>query len=386
MEIDQLYQKQSFFKNIQKFQNQKLIKIMSIISIFIFIIFICLILIIFNLKSKLNKYISKDSLCGNNLEKVNNNIKINYNQSDYILKTKYNNDIQFYKEILQLYKENITEFKIRGRQKIMDINGKQYNESNISTIQDKLNYLLIHEKPEYKSKIVDKILLHKYSKKILGKDICVPILKIYNSSEEINLDELPEKFVLKCNHGSAMNILCNNKSKLNLKFVKKKLDYWLKMNYGLRNFEYQYINIKRKIFAEKYLVDNINDYKFYCFNGVPKFVRVQKLLPDNSAKVNNYYNLDWTLNEIETGIDNHFVRRPDIIFDKPKHLDLMIKYAKKLSSKFVFVRVDFYEINDKVYLGEMTFSPSNMLFNNKDNNQSLYLGSLLDISKLKKNI
>ena len=154
----------------------------------------------------------------------------------------------------------------------------------------------------------------------------------------------------------------------------------------MESFEYQYINIQRKIFAEKYLVDNIIDYKVYCFNGEPKFIRVQKNLPDNITKVNNYYNLDWTLNEIETGLGSHFVRRPDIIFEKPKNLDLMIKYAKKLSSEFIFVRIDFYEINKKIYLGEMTFSPSNIKFDCKDRNQSLYLGSLLDISKIKNNL
>ena len=183
-----------------------------------------------------------------------------------------------------------------------------------------------------------------------------------------------------------MNILCNNKSNFDLIYAKNMLDMWQKQNYGLSNFEYQYINIQRKIFAEKFLVDNIIDYKVYCFNGEPQFIRVQKNLPDNSAKINNYYNLDWTLNEIENGLGNHFVRRPDIIFDKPKNLDLMIQYSKKLSYEFIFVRVDFYEINEEIYLGEMTFSPSNNIFNCKDRNQSLYLGSLLDISKIKINL
>ena len=231
---------------------------------------------------------------------------------------------------------------------------------------------------------MDKILLHEYSKKILGKDICVPIIKIYNASEDINFDELPDKFALKCNHGSGMNILCNNKSKLNKTDAKIKLDKWMKINYGLGGFEFQYLYVKRKIFAEQYLLDNINDYKIYCFNGKPKFIRVQKYLPDHSAKINNYYNLDWTLNEIETGL-KHFVRRPDIIFDKPKHLKLMLEYSERLSAEFSFVRVDLYEINDTIYLGELTFTPSNCGFDCKDKNQSLYLGKMLDLSKVKKN-
>ena len=291
------------------------------------------------------------------------------------------NNISFYQEMLKLYIENITEFYIKGRERTMKLYGKNYNESNINTIQDKLNWLIIHDNPVNKTNIVDKILLHEYSKKILGKDICVPILKIYNNSNEIDLNELPDKFVLKCNHGSGMNILCNNKSKLNISNVKYYLNKWMNTNYGLNSFEYQYINIKKKIFAEKYLCDNIKDYKVYCFNGYPKFIRVQEALPNISGKINNYYNLEWNLNDIETGIGNYFIRRPDIIFKKPKYLNLMIEYAKKLSSQFFFVRVDFYEFENTVYLGELTFTPSNIIFNNKNINQSLYLGNLLNISK-----
>ena len=163
----------------------------------------------------------------------------------------------------------------------------------------------------------------------------------------------------------------------NAKFL---LNKWKNINYGIENFEYQYINVKRKFYAEKYLCDDINDYKIYCFNGEPKFIRVQKNMPDNSGKINNYYNLNWTLNDIETNLPNYY-RKPDIKFEKPKNLGLMLEYAKKLSSEFVFVRVDLYEFNDTVYLGELTFTPFNGRMNYKNLNQSIYLGNLLDISK-----
>ena len=101
------------------------------------------------------------------------------------------------------------------------------------TIQSKLNYLIVHESPEFKTNLVDKIMLHNYSIKKLGKDICVPIIKIYNDTKEIKLDELPDKFALKYNHGSGMNILCNNKSNFDLESAKHKLDIWKNTNYGL---------------------------------------------------------------------------------------------------------------------------------------------------------
>ena len=283
----------------------------------------------------------------------------------------------FYKEMLKLYIENKTKFYIRGRQYVMNLVNNSYNESNINTIQDKINWLLIHESPEYKTNIVDKILLHEYSKKILGKDICVPILKIYKNTEELNLNELPNSFVLKYNHGSGMNIVCNNKSNFNLSNAKLLLNKWKDINYGLEGYEYPYLNIKKKFFVEKFLCDDIKDYKIYCFNGEPKFIRVQKNLPNKSGKINN---LDWTLNDIETNL-LHYYRLPNIKFEKPKNLKLMIEYAKRLSKEFAFVRVDLYEYNNRVYLGELTFTPSNVRINFKNKNQSLWLGSLLDIQK-----
>ena len=121
-----------------------------------------------------------------------------------------------YKEKLDVcYRNRDTFYKI-SRQYYVRGSNLNYDESNLITIQDKINYLTIHEFPDYKSKIVDKIRLHEYSKKVLGKDICVPILKVYKNSNDIVLDELPNEFVLKCNHGSQMNIICKDKNNFNL--------------------------------------------------------------------------------------------------------------------------------------------------------------------------
>ena len=259
---------------------------------------------------------------------------------------------------------------------------REHNKGNIKleTIQSKISYLIVHESPDYKSKIVDKIGVHEYAKKVLGKDICVPILKIYNDANEINFDELPNQFVLKNNHGCGMNIIVNDKSKLNFEDAKNTLNKWKNVNFGVDAGEFQYINVNKKIFAETFLKDNIEDYKIYCFHGEPKLIRVQKRV--QSRKINNYYTLDWKLTDIETGLDN-FYRDPNIIFEKPKKLELMIEYAKKLSAEFVFVRVDFYYFNDIIYLGEMTFTPSNLNFRLKNEEQSKYLGTFIDITKIK---
>lgn len=286
----------------------------------------------------------------------------NYNDKDEHLKMCYKSRILYY---------------IRARDKIIKTDNPQS-----LTIQEKINYLTIHESPDYKSKIVDKIGLHEYSKKVLGKDICVPIIKIYEKINDINISELPSKFILKCNHGSGMNIICHDKSKFDINNYKDLLNEWMNTNYGFKNAEFQYINVKRKIFAEVFLKDNIEDYKVYCFHGEPKYIRVQKKNLNGDGKINNYYDLNWKLTDIETGLP-HFYRKPEVIFNKPKNLDLMLNYSRKLSEEFVFVRVDFYNINGRIYLGEMTFTPSNCLFKLKNKKQSIFMGNFIDLSRIK---
>ena len=297
--------------------------------------------------------------------------------------------IRLFKEIkneedVKLYMKNKTEFYFKYRLIYLRKKNITYNESNLTTFQDKVNYLLIHENPELKAGIVDKIKIHQYSKKILGKDICPPILKVYDKIDNINLDELPEKFVLKANHGSGMNLICKDKLHFDINNAKIQLKIWKKINYGLLKSEFQYMLVNKKIFAAPYLGDKINDYQVYCFNNKPKFIRVSKLLFEkNHTTLHNYYDLDWKLTDIDTNL-RPFIRVPSIKIKKPKNLNLMLDYSTKLSANFAFVRIDFYEINNKVYLSEMTFSPSNCLMKFKNVEQSKYLGSLIDISKIRK--
>ena len=215
--------------------------------------------------------------------------------------------------------------------------------------------------------IVDKILFRNYSKKILGKDICAPIVKICNDVDEIELNDLPDRFVLKCNHGSGMNMFCEDKSKFDLKKAKIILKNWLNLNYGLESFEYQYINIKRRIIAEPYLDKEIINYKFSCFNGEPKFIRVKGKI--NGINLYNIYFINWTSTNIELDHPNYFISNN---FKKPINLEEMIYYSRKLSSNFSFVRVDFYEVKGILYLGELTFSPFNTNINYKKKELGIY--------------
>ena len=137
----------------------------------------------------------------------------------------------------------------RKRLQFLKKNKKIYNKLNIITIEDKLNWLAINDVNELKGNCSDKILLHEYSKKKLGKDICNKILKIYDNEEQINFDELPKQFVIKTNHGSGFNIIVDNKINLNINNTKKSLSEWMKIDYGEIGAEFHYLFIKKKIFV-----------------------------------------------------------------------------------------------------------------------------------------
>lgn len=263
------------------------------------------------------------------------------------------------------------------------------NIENPQTVQDKIAWLIVNDDcNELKAKCADKILIHEYSKEKLGKDICVPILKTYNSPDEINFKELPDKFVLKCNHGYAMNIIVDKKKNTmttlkkfalsSEKDCKKLLQEWLNVNFGEINRQEHYSLIKPKCFAEKFLTDgnvSLKDYKFWCCNGEPKMVQVMsdrytKGLHCNIYDTNwNWFHLGWS----------DFPEDKNHLDEKPKKLDQMLEYARKLSSDFRFVRVDFYVVNDEIFLGELTFTPDGGVFNYKDKETEIYWGKQIKL-------
>lgn len=204
--------------------------------------------------------------------------------------------------------------------------------------------------------LVDKYEVRNYVKKIGCEEILNELYGVYDNPEEIDFNTLPEKFALKCTHGCAYNIICNDKSKLDIEKTKKKLNKWLKETYGYPTQELQYIKIKPRIIAEKNLCDENGkmpkDYKIYCFDGKPECIKVISDREKGGYKA-NYYDLDW--NELDYGKRKWTSKFHQ---EKPENLKEMLEYAKKLSNGFKFVRVDLYDQNNKVIFGELTFTPS----------------------------
>lgn len=233
---------------------------------------------------------------------------------------------------------------------------KNLDLENPKTFNEKLQWLKLNDRNPKYVKMVDKYEAKKYVQDIIGKEYIIPTLNVYNSFEEIDFDELPKQFVMKCTHDSGGLIICKDKSKFNYKKAKKKINTCLKRNYFYYWREWPYKNIKPRIIIEKFMEEEKNedltDYKFMCFNGKVHYSFVCLNRNSESGLNVDFYDINWN----KMNFERHY-KNSNVILEKPKNYALMIELAEKLSKNIKFLRVDFYEINGKVYFGELTFYP-----------------------------
>ena len=241
--------------------------------------------------------------------------------------------------------------------KFKEVFGREISKNNPRSFNEKLQWLKLYWYDPIAEICVDKYLVREYLEKLGLGHLLNDLIDVYDRVEDIKFEKLPEKFVLKCTHGSKCNIICKNKHDLDWKTAKKKLSNWMSTNYYWFSREWVYKKIKPRIVCEKFLEDDffgeLVDYKFFCFNGIPLYIMVGTERFSNTGLKVDYYDTQW--NHLEIKQDDPFSGK-DI--SKPQNLESMIKYAKQLSSKFSFVRIDFYEANMKLYFGEFTFFPS----------------------------
>lgn len=225
------------------------------------------------------------------------------------------------------------------------------------TFNEKLQWLKLYNRNPQYTMLVDKYRVKKWIEDKIGNQYVIPTLAVYNSVEEIDLDKLPNKFVLKCNHDSGSVVICKDKATFDLKAAKRKLADSLKINYYLVSREWPYKNVKRCVFAEKYMEDDsggLIDYKVSCFNGDP--YKVMVCLDRFIKGPTKYYSFDKNWNLLR---HNKMGKEAPESFSLPKplNLDEMFRISAVLSKDIPFVRVDFYESNGCLYFGEMTFFP-----------------------------
>jgi hypothetical protein len=230
--------------------------------------------------------------------------------------------------------------------------GKELNLKNPKTFNEKLQYLKLVQKDEKFSILSDKYRVREYVKEKIGEDYLIPLLWHGENPKDIPWEKLPNKFVIKTNHDSGSAIIVTDKKKIDKKWVEKELKYRLKVNYYLKGREYNYKNIPKKIIIEKLLGENINDYKFFCFDGIPKFMFIATDRGNLSKGGTKFDFYDLNMNRIK--VKQHYPNST-YKFKIDEDFYKMIELAKKLSQDFKHVRVDFYKINNQIFFGEMTF-------------------------------
>ncbi|TES53593.1 glycosyl transferase [Halalkalibacterium halodurans] len=244
--------------------------------------------------------------------------------------------------------------------------GKKLDLKNPKTLNEKLMWLKLNS--YYNNPLIttcaDKYKVRNYIKELGYEEILNELIGCWDNTEEIEWDKLPDKFVLKCNHGAGYNLICQDKKNFNIDEAKRKLNNWLKEDYWKKRAELNYKFIDKKIICEKFIETHDGklpaDYKLYCFNGKPDCVMV--CLDREKGKPRLFFfNRDWKL--LDYTSDS--IESPnDYLVEKPEGIDKMFEYAEILSKPFPFVRVDFYLNSGKVIFGELTFTPGAALYSN----------------------
>lgn len=210
--------------------------------------------------------------------------------------------------------------------------------------------------------LVDKYEAKRLVADTIGESHIIPTLGVWDKFDDIDFSILPNQFVLKCTHDSGGLIICRDKKKFNKKSAKKKIEKCLKHNFYYGQREWEYKNIKPRIIAEEYMEDEtakqlgssgLTDYKIFCFNGKPEFIYVFCGLENHETAQMGFLTMEWEFADFKRSDYQSLTALPD----KPKRFDEMIEYARKLSKNEKFVRIDFYEINTRVYFSEVTYYP-----------------------------
>lgn len=234
--------------------------------------------------------------------------------------------------------------------------GKKLNIKNPKTFNEKLQWLKLYDRNPLYTILVDKYRFREYIADKIGQEYLIPLLGVWDNFEDIDFSKLPNQFVLKCTHDSGGQVICKDKSKLNIEEAKNIINKSLQRNYYYNGREWPYKNVKPRIICEKYMVDKsgtgLKDYKLMCFNGKVKcsFVCLNRNTP-NGLNV-DFYNVNWSPMPVKRHYPCSGTFTP-----RPKNYNKMIFCAEKLSKDISFARVDFYEINNQLYIGEITLYP-----------------------------
>lgn len=232
--------------------------------------------------------------------------------------------------------------------------GKKLDLKNPITYTEKLQWLKLYDRRSEYKEMVDKLAAKEFVRNRIGEEYVIPTLGVWNSPDEIDFNSLPNQFVLKCTHDSGGLVICKDKSTLDIEKAKQKLKACLKRDYYLIHREWVYKDVPRKIIAEMYMEDGadgeLRDYKFFTFAGEPKVLYIAQGRGNSEETTADFFDMEF--NHLDLTIDHEMSK---VIPTAPKNFELMKKFASILSKNTPQLRVDFYEVNGRVYFGEMTF-------------------------------
>lgn len=232
--------------------------------------------------------------------------------------------------------------------------GKWPNLKNPTLYTEKIQWLKLYDRKSEYTKMVDKYEAKKYIADIVGEQYIIPTYGVWDQFDEIDFNRLPNRFVLKCTHNSGGVIVCLDKKELDLEKARKTIEECLKENYYWHSREWQYKNVKPRIIAEEYLYDtrypddSIMDYKFLCFDGEPKLIYYAEENTDDPYA--DIYDMEFRKQEMQFPEPNS-----PVVAETPDRFEEMKMLAGKLAKGFPHLRVDFYDVNGKLYVGELTF-------------------------------
>ena len=256
--------------------------------------------------------------------------------------------------------------------------GDNLNLDNPQTFNEKIQWLKLYDRNPLKTKLADKYEVRGWVKEKIGEEYLIPLLGVWDSFDDIDFAKLPDKYVLKCNHGCGQHFIVKNKKKFNKKFAKKKFNKWLNKNWAYNaGLELQYENIKPRIIAEEFIEskEGLVDYKLWCFDGKVKYIQYISDRNKYCEYQMAFFDRDW---KKQSFISNHVIIEDEV--KKPENLDKLIEVAEVLSKDFQFVRVDLYILdNGDIKFGEMTFTPGSGVLNWQPKSKDLEMGQGVNV-------
>lgn len=256
--------------------------------------------------------------------------------------------------------------------------GDRLDLDSARTLSEKIQWMKLYYRDPLMVQCVDKWLVREYVAKVAGEQYLNTLYGVYDSVDEIDLDALPDSFVLKANHGSGWNIICEDKAAVDWEKELPKLRRWMKSNFYWKLREWAYKDVPPKIVCERYLKEadggKLISYKFNCFHGEP--VGGTVIFRDQGKLVINTYDHDWNqVPIVKMGLSHQAE------FERPKEYEEMLELCRKLAAPFPYARIDMYCPDHQIIFGEITFYSGSGFSKIEPDEYNVQYGDAIDFSQ-----